>query len=113
MRKRREQPTVEFFGSIRISIGDVSPPFLTIAYLAEEEIWLAVSHERGRFPSLIDFKSIKNTKFLQIKELKDEEAFILIDAIKLASKTEYLNPPAILYGFCYAWGLDLKVVGIL
>ncbi|AUR92131.1 hypothetical protein NVP1170O_018 [Vibrio phage 1.170.O._10N.261.52.C3] len=109
----------EISPSVRVSVGDYSPPFLTLfsfEFEDEPNQYFAVLHERGQFPTYqqILTGSFKETTYRRSVQIEPVLHEVILEGIKkLESGNSHLNPPSFLQGWALAKGYDLEARRII
>ena len=109
------KPTIS--SSIRVSVGDIHKPFLTLA--STKEGYFTFLHEKGCLPNLRQpLKAVGGQQHhgnLVYKKVDEAVWQVILAGIKAHEKVGgwHLNPPSFLTGYCYAKGVDLYKEGIL
>lgn len=108
----------EISSSVRVSVGDYSPPFLTLFKfeLEEGDLHFALLHERGQFPTYqqILTGSFKETSYRRSVEIPATVYEVVLGGMKkLEEGNSHLNPPAFLQGWGLAKGYDLEARRII
>lgn len=103
--------------TMRVSIGDIFAPFLTLVRVGNE--YFFCSHEKG-FPPvpskmLGNLSGVLHNKNCSYVAISQGMFNIILEAIQCneSSGGYHINPHSFLVGYCQAKGLDLYKKGLL